>query len=254
MATFRFLTTLLDSLQDLGCTLNKNELKLVENNSTDTHSLSKSIKTLLSTYTPNSEETPLTRLLKATNKEITVPASSQIKSLLHPFSKDKDKTIKGSKRTTIRFHDHTVVITHYQKNSCALEGNTSDCFFVFEWKVALTFDRNVDKLLCVSLEVVEYSFSVTVSPTTKRAILDAISSWITTETVESSCSSIPLDSAIRCLSSALLKLPSGKEIVHDPALPGGKMSAVALLELLHTAILQEDLPPIPCAEIKQGGT
>mgnify|MGYP005995432737 CR=1 FL=1 len=238
--------------------MNASEQKLLVTNcnaaATDS-SLHKAAKTLITSYSNlQGEEGALGRLLKAICKEITVPASSTIKNLLAPFSKEI-KAIKGSRACIIQFFDHTVCVSHYQRHTCTLhEGNSSDKFLVFEWKVALTFNRQIVQLLSVSLELVEYSFSGNESPATRKAVLEALSTWITADTVESSHRSIPVDTAVRCLSTALSKLPKGKEIVTDASLPGGKMSAVSLLELLHEALVLEGLPSIPCAEIKQGGT
>lgn len=256
---FHFLYALASLIENMDSSLmNTNEQKILvvnSNSSVADSTLYKAAKTLIASYsTVQGEEGALGRLLKAICKETVVPATSLIKILLSPLSKDI-KSIKGSKAGIVQFFYHTVSVSHYQRNTCTLiEGNSSDRFFVFEWRLTLTFDRQILQLLAVSLELVEYSFSVNVSPSTRKAVLSVFSSWITSETVESSRRSIPVDTAIRCLSTALSKLPIGTEIVHDASLPGGKMSAVALLDLLHEALVREDHPSIPCAEIKQGGT
>jgi len=254
-STFKFVYSIGKELYDIiPHLLTSAEINFIDTPpSSDAHTLSKAVKHLISSYANSpKEEGPLGRLLKATCKEITVPASSTVKNLI-PLTKAM-KSVKGAREILIQFLVHTVEVSHFFRTMCTLiDGTTSDRFFVFEWSVKLTFNRNIEQLLSISYEVIEYSFSVNVSPLTKKTILESLSDWITTETVQSSQTSIPVETVIRCLSSALSKLPSGKEIIKDNCLPGGEFSAIALLDLLHESIVDQDLPSIPCTEIKQGG-
>jgi len=211
----------------------------------------KAAKYLLAAYSASSQdEGGLARLLKAACKEITIPASSHIKKLLHPFCKEI-KAVKGTREVLMCFHEHTVRVIHRQSNSCTLmEG--SDRTLALEWELVLVFNGRVNQLLSVSTHLLEFSFSPHVSGGLKTSVLDALVDWIDEDTMESMESSIPVTDAMRYLSSALSKLPPDCEMITDPALPDGQISAVNLLGLLSTHLLANDFPPISCHKINQG--
>merc|ERR1712137_157534 len=211
----------------------------------------KAAKYLLAAYSASSQdEGGLARLLKAACKEITLPDSSHIKKLLHPFCKEI-KAVKGTREVLMCFHEHTVRVIHRQSNSCTLmEG--SDRTLALEWELVLVFNGRVNQLLSVSTHLLEFSFSTHVSGGLKTSVLDALAGWINEDTMESMESSIPVTDAVRYLSSALSKLPPDCEMITDPALPDGQISAVNLLGLLSTHLLANDFPPISCHKINQG--
>jgi hypothetical protein len=197
------------------------------------------------------EENPLSRLLKSTCTEMLVPATSKIKNLLRPLCKEL-KSIKGSRRLDVIFLDHLTSVHHYQNSSYSLLEH-SDAWVSFEWSLVLSFSRDFEKLLSVAVHILEYSFSVNAPQASKEAVLKLLSSLINSDTVECSSSSIPINAVINCLSTTLSKLSPEKLVVSNSHLPGGEMSALALLQLLGSYLdTMDHLPAVPYTEIKQG--
>ena len=215
---------------------------------------SKSLKSFIQALTvATDDEVILLRLLKACSKNMVVPASSKIKNSLKVLFKEiKDN--RGNNKITVCTLDNIICVSHSQQNICiapAQSESIGDIIFTLYWEVALYFTANIDKLLNVQIKILEYSFSNNTNDLFKHQILQTLNPYLSAETIETKASSIPASVVIHCLKTSLSRLPPDKLIVNDSSLPGGSMSALELLELLHSSLKIQNFDSIPFTECKQ---
>lgn len=180
------------------------------------------------------------------------PTLSHFRKILGSHVKEI-KTVKGSRRVVVVFSPNEIRISQYQRITCLLSHESSEHFFVFAYVDHFQFSPSVDCLDSVEIEITEHSFSPKISETRKQQIKQILRPYLTQNSKESKTSTISIDDAIKCIHNALSQLSTTEQIVNDPDLPGGKMSSLNLLDLLHQ-IIPDDFPPITFTEITQGSS